>query len=62
MKIAFTVRGSRIIRLAALICIIVPLIYLLATWSDEGGTKAGAIRSRLSRKRNGDVPKLIDTG
>lgn len=54
-------RSGRLIKICACVFVIVPILYLLVTWSD-GATKLGkAIQLKQPPRSSGnEVPKLIE--
>lgn len=52
------VRGVRLIKICACVFVIVPILYLLVTWSD-GANKLGKAKQH-ARSSGNEVPKLIE--
>lgn len=56
------VRGGRLIKICACVFVIVPILYLLVTWSDGANKLGKAIQhAKLHSQSTGnEVPKLIE--
>lgn len=57
MRTPIALRRTRILRICIVAAILVPILYLILTWSDERGK---AIHSQLFASRNPrEAPKLV---
>lgn len=55
------VRSGRLIKICACVFVIVPILYLLVTWSDGANKLGKAIQLKQPPRSSGnEVPKLIE--
>lgn len=56
------VRRGRIFRIALFSLILIPLIYIIATWSDSDneGDKYSKSKAKAARRTGSEVPVLIE--
>lgn len=60
MRLFTAFRRNRCLRVAAIICLAVPIVYLLLSWYTDGPYKArDIIQSKFSALKVREAPKLI---
>lgn len=60
MRLLIVFRRNRCLRVVAILCFIVPIVYLLLSWYGDGpNTVRNVIQSKYSSNKKREAPKLI---